>query len=99
MNERCAQVIHSFDESFEFIWALAGRVHASHQATHAVSGDIVNGNVVRGHSDVGQPERTTAFKRNPDRQPIGSLWSALGTAMNGDTITVNRASPILKERK
>jgi hypothetical protein len=39
MNERYAQVIHSFDASFEFIWALAGRVHASHQATHAVSGE------------------------------------------------------------
>jgi hypothetical protein len=76
--------VHSFDESFEFIWTLAGRVHASYQSTHAISGDIVNGNMVLlkppEDSNVGQSKRTTPFERNANRQPLGSLWSALGNS-------------------
>ena len=67
---------------FELIWTLPCCIHSSHQSAQAISGEIVNGNVVllkpSEHSDVGQSERTTPFESNTDGRPLGKLCSPLG---------------------
>ena len=77
--------VDSFNGSFNLIGTLASRIQASHQTTHTVPGDVVNGNVVllkpSEHTDVGQSQRTTAFERNSDCHPLGrSREAALGNS-------------------
>src|SRR5580765_878455 len=80
--------VHFLDGPFDVVRALASCIQASNQSAHAVSGEIVDRNMMLlkppEHADVGQPQRTAAFKRNADlHSPGRSRRTALRNRSEG----------------